>query len=179
MIGVNPFESCPIERLPFFVFGIEQPIEAPSAFIRTLDEVKQIPAYSGKLGPLNRGIVVGQKVYTIKNRNEDLALLVAHRHPKEKQTHAVLCGLSGPATYALAKCIQRGRVDRTLPELGEEVLTPILVAVVQVQIAGQSDTKIGLRRHEIEDIRDRRKLTDFEIIDPIIMLRYENEEWGM
>ena len=135
MVGVQPEKKCPLDRLPFFLVGSEKDTKVKSAFVRgRSDARKRHPLALEGVDATSRALVVEKEIF-VQTREEDYALLVAQRHPRERQIHVVLCGLTGPSSYELAKTLQQGWPPLRLPELQKnQEHPPILTAVFKMAI---------------------------------------------
>ena len=173
MVGVAPYERGPLERLPFcFVF----PGEHTSGFILGRREAARYRAELGELPEGDRALVVAGDVYAGRGTRsgETYALLVAQRRPPAGHVHMALCGLSGPATYALAKVLQDGGINRTLPRLDWGVRPPILVSVLRVGVADSAEPDVSGQSTEE---RERRQVVTVEVVRPPRLLNIVDGQW--
>lgn len=149
MVGVAPQEKCGIDTLPFFVVAAARDKDVKSAFVRDRREALHIDAQAVKtLGLEQRGIVLGNQFFAT-TESRDFALLVAQRSPTSGQAQMVLCGLTGPGTYQLARILQSGQPAQTLPPVhaGEE-RPPMLVALYELTLVPDEQAR-GRNTHRV------------------------------
>jgi hypothetical protein len=85
-----------------------------------------------------------------------------------------LCGLSGPATYALAKVLQDGGINRTLPSFDGGIWPPILVSVLRVGVADSAEPDVSGQSTEE---RERRQVVTVEVVRPPRLLNIVDGQW--
>lgn len=133
MLDVTPSQPDKQQELPFFLIRRDQDADFKSAFIFNRQKAGERLNLPPEQIPSNRrSIVIGSEIFTPTTPTEDFGLLVAQRHPKENQLHLVLCGLTGPATYGLAKALQEGMMQAMLPDSFDDRHPPILAALFRV-----------------------------------------------
>lgn len=137
MLGIEPYKKCDLDELPFFIVRADRDGNASSAFVRTRKETKHFDAKKRKkLAPELRAFVLDGKMYK-STEQEDYALLVGQRDPETGHVQMVLCGLTGQATYRLARVLQSGHPRDTVPDLqSEQERPPIFVALYKFELGG-------------------------------------------
>jgi hypothetical protein len=139
MIGIEPGVPCPRDKLPFAIIGAERDEDLESNFVRSRSEAaREDPRIEKRLDPDLRGLLIGDDLYCSTERT-NYALIAAQRDRESGQVQAVLCGLAGPGTYFLARILQGGGPQKSLPltRSGEEH-PRILLAAYQLAMDPES-----------------------------------------
>lgn len=168
MIGIAPDTTVDFESLPFFIVGSERDESLNRSFIRPRSEVAKT-AYAGQLPeyPGKRALVVNGKWY-VGSDEKDYALLLAQRNPDNGHVQMVLCGLTGQATYKLARIIQSGQPPETLPALKSGQAHPPIYFVIYQLTPDAAHSNGGRNGHSA---------IDGTPIDSPKFIHYVDDEW--
>lgn len=171
MIGIAPDGSTDFESLPFFIVGSERDEHIQRSFVRLRSEMEKTP-FAGQLpsDTNKRALVVNGKWY-VSNASEDYALLLAQRNPDNGHVQIVLCGLTGQGTYQLARIIQSGLPEETMPALKTgQTHPPIFIAIYRLSLGSGEEEKgrNGGNRHPV---------IGHDAIDSPKFMHYIDAEW--
>lgn len=168
MVGVTAQSECPIGGLPFAIVCAARDKDVKSVFVRDRRDAAQIdPIALEDLESERRGIAVGGRLY-VSTANRDYGLLIAQRSPANGQVQMVLCGLTGQATYQLARILQGGEPACALPPLltGEEH-PPILLTLYEFTLVPDEQGR-GRNTHRV--------ISFAPVIGPAF-LHYIGQQW--
>lgn len=169
MIGIHPYRAIDFQALPFFVVGCDRDEWiVDRSFVRRRSEIantryaKYLPPDTGK-----RVLMVNGNWYSSTD-DVDYALLLAQRNPGNGHVQMVLCGLTGPGTYNLARIVESGQPSETLPPLRQGTSRPpILVAVFRLTQTSQS--KHGGRSEH--------SALDWDMVMSPVLLKFRANKW--
>jgi hypothetical protein len=155
------------KTLPFF-FVYEKRTRRVEFMFRA-DEVTAATTMYRKLEEGRRAIVLNNSAYVASSEatGKSFALLVAQRQP-HRPTHlrVVLCGLSGPSTYALAKAVQANRIAQIPPNE-----TRILAAVIEVEIV-EDAPRAPARESETRTLGN-----EIKVLEQVFLERERSGRW--
>ena len=169
MLGLEVGKEYPIEHLPFSIVRAANDKRVKSIFVRSRADAARIDAeVSARLDPEHRALIVGDQMF-LSNEDESYALLVAQRDKESGQVQIVLCGLSGPGTYYLARILQGGGPSHSLPKLRSEQHPPILLTTYKLTMEPD-------RRDRADGIKTCRVVGATPVHGPAL-IHFVDEDW--
>jgi hypothetical protein len=169
MLGLEVGGEYPIERLPFSIVRAANDKHVKSIFVRSRTDAARIDAEATEeLDPERRALIVGDQMF-VSNDDESYALLVAQRDKESGQAQIVLCGLTGPGTYYLARILQGGGPAQSVPESRSEQHPPILLTAYKLMLEPD--------RRDLADGVQRRRVVGATPVHGPAVIHFVDEEW--
>lgn len=158
----QPFRKMPADakRVPFYFVWPDAHRTVDSAFRVDWDQAQAlVPDAPARLGPEQRALILGDKLYVADREGESWHIVVA----QYQQGHLVLVlsAIFAPGNEAAAECLASREINLRLPyDTGAGDQQPVLIALIKTRIT----TRLAEENASDQVKRDRRRLIDWQLV---------------